>query len=57
MNTAPLHHSIFFDVASSRRELRIRNDEVAGSIPASSTKVSIPNLPPQEECCIPYVSK
>jgi hypothetical protein len=37
MNTASPCHSDFFGVAGSRTELRIRNDEVAGSIPARST--------------------
>jgi hypothetical protein len=38
MNTVPLAHSRFLDVAPSRSEFRIRNDEVVGSIPTSSTK-------------------
>ena len=37
MNTAPACYSGFFSVASSRAGLRIRNDEVVGSIPTSST--------------------
>ena len=37
MNTASLCYSDFFDVAVCRTGLRIRNDEVAGSIPARST--------------------
>ncbi len=40
MNTAAACYLDFFDVTSSRTESRIRNDEVAGSIPASSTKFS-----------------
>jgi hypothetical protein len=39
MNTARNYHSDFFAVAASRTGLRIRNDEVAGSIPASSTNL------------------
>ena len=39
MNTAPQCYSDFFDVAASREGLRIRNDEVVGSIPTSSTKI------------------
>jgi len=42
MNTAPPYHLGFFAVASSRSGLRIRNDEVVGSIPTSSTKF-LPN--------------
>ena len=38
MNTASPCHSDFFTVAASRAELRIRNDEVVGSSPTSSTK-------------------
>jgi len=37
MNTASRYHSDFFCVASSRTAGRIRNDEVVGSIPTSST--------------------
>ena len=37
MNAASLYHSRFVVVAPSRTELRIRNDEVVGSIPTSST--------------------
>ncbi len=37
MNTGSQHHLAFFGVASFRTELRIRNDEVVGSIPTSST--------------------
>ena len=40
MNTAPQCYSDFFDVAASRAGLRIRNDEVDGSIPTSSTNSS-----------------
>jgi hypothetical protein len=39
MNTAPQCYLDFFGVASSRTGLRIRNDEVVGSIPTSSTKI------------------
>jgi hypothetical protein len=42
MNTVSLYHLGFFDIASSRSGVRIRNDEVVGSIPTSSTK-SLPN--------------
>jgi len=38
-NTAPLCHSDFFNVAACRAGLRIRNDEVVGSIPTSSTNL------------------
>jgi len=38
MNIAALCYSDFFGVSPSRTGLRIRNDEAAGSIPASSTK-------------------
>jgi hypothetical protein len=38
MNTARACYSGFFSVAASRTGLRIRNDEVVGSIPTSSTK-------------------
>ncbi len=41
MKTALPYYSDFFRIASSRTELRIRNDEVVGSIPTSSTKDSI----------------
>jgi hypothetical protein len=37
MNTASSCHSDFFTVAASRAGLRIRNDEVVGSSPTSST--------------------
>ena len=37
MNTARPSHSDFFGVTPIRRGLRIRNDEVVGSIPTSST--------------------
>jgi len=39
MNTAASCYSDFFTVAASRVGLRIRNDEVVGSIPTSSTNV------------------
>jgi hypothetical protein len=38
INTTPQCYSHFFGVAASRAGLRIRNDEVVGSIPTSSTK-------------------
>ncbi len=41
MESASLCYSDFFCVASSRMGLRIRNDEVVGSSPTSSTKFSI----------------
>jgi hypothetical protein len=37
MNTSDSSHSRFFGIASSRSEFGIRNDEVVGSIPTSST--------------------
>ena len=37
MNIAVPYHWDFFTVAPSRAGLRIRNDEVVGSIPTSST--------------------
>jgi hypothetical protein len=37
MNTAWLSYSDFFGVSPSRSGLRIRNDEVVGSIPTGST--------------------
>jgi hypothetical protein len=37
INTASPYHLSFFGVASSRTGLRIRNDEVVGSSPTSST--------------------
>ena len=37
MNAAPGYHSGFFGTAPSRTGLRIRNDEVVGSSPTSST--------------------
>jgi hypothetical protein len=49
-NTAPQYHSGFFGVVSSRRGLRIRNDEVVGSIPTSST-ILLNNLHPGGSCC------
>jgi hypothetical protein len=39
MNTAPRCYPDFFGVALSRSGLRIRNDEVVGSIPTSSTNL------------------
>ena len=42
MNAAPRCYSHFFDVAASRAGSRIRNDEVVGSIPTSSTKLPNP---------------
>jgi hypothetical protein len=39
MNTAPRCYSESFDVAAYRAGLRIRNDEVVGSIPTSSTNL------------------
>ena len=41
MNTALPYYSDFFGVTSSRVGLRIRNDEVVGSSPTSSTMFSI----------------
>jgi hypothetical protein len=45
MNTASPYHSDFFTVAASRAGLRIRNDEVVGSIPTSSTKINLSKKP------------
>ena len=41
VNTAPRCYSDFFGIWPSRTGLRIRNNEVVGSIPTSSTKFSI----------------
>ena len=42
MNTTFLCYSDFFGVAASRAGLRIRNDEVVGSSPTSSTNLLNP---------------
>jgi len=46
MKTDDSAHSLFFSVAPSRAEVGIRNDEVVGSIPTSST-----NLPREVPRC------
>src|SRR6516162_11202197 len=51
MNTVFPCYSDFFGVSPSRPGLRIRNDEVVGSIPTSSTIFSVTySLPPPESC-------
>jgi hypothetical protein len=57
MNTVPLCYSDFFDVASSLTGLRIRNDEVVGSSPTSSTNLSITYRHPLTQFCPKLVQK
>src|ERR1700733_6288147 len=51
MNTAHQYHSDFFGVAPSGIGLRIRNDEVVGSIPTSSTIFSSTCKPSTDKSC------
>jgi hypothetical protein len=51
MNNTRNYHSDFFTVAASRAGLRIRNDEVVGSIPTSSTIFSITYGAAKDQFC------